>query len=127
MSKIEDVLTLIDDMSVLELSELVHAFEQKYGVSAAAVAAAPAAASSAGAAEAEQPEEQTEFDVVLTSAGDKRVQAIKVVREITGLSLTQAKDLVDGAPTAVKEKVSQQEAQDLKAKLEEAGASVEIR
>ncbi len=123
----EDVIAFIENMTVVELSEFVKELEDKFGVSAAApvaaVAAAPAAGADAGAAAAEQ----TEFDVVLNKAGDKKIQVIKVVREITGLGLKEAKALVDGAPKAVKEKVSKEEAEQLKAKLEEAGAEVEIK
>ncbi len=112
-------------MSVLELVELKNALEEEWGVSAAApvaVAAAPAAA-----AGGEAPEEKSTFDVVLTGAGDKKIQVIKVVRAITGLGLKEAKDLVDGAPQAVKEGVPQDEADSIKAQLDEAGASVEIK
>lgn len=119
----EQIIEAIAQMTVLEVAELVKAMEEKFGVSAAApvaVAAAPAA----GAAAAE---EKTEFDVVLASAGDKKIGVIKVVREITGLGLKEAKELVDGAPKAVKEKVSKAEADEIKAKLEEAGASVEVK
>ncbi len=120
----EQILEAVETMTVLELSELVKAFEEKFGVTAAApVAAAAAAPVAAAAAEVEQ----TEFDVVLTGAGEKKVQVIKVVRELTSLGLKESKDLVDGAPKAVKEKVSKEEAEDAKAKLEEAGASVEIK
>lgn len=125
MSKIAEVLEIVKGMTVLELSELVKAFEEEFGVTAAApvaMAAMPAAATDAPAVE-----EQTEFDVILTSAGDKKVQVIKVVREVTGLGLKEAKDLVDGAPNAVKEKISKEEAEALKAKLVEAGASVDIK
>ena len=120
----EEIMEAIESMTVLELSELVKAMEEKFGVSAAApvaVAAAPAAAG--GAAE----EEKTEFDVVLASAGDKKINVIKVVREVTGLGLKEAKALVDGAPAPVKEKVSKADADALKAKLEEAGATVELK
>lgn len=119
----EEIMQAIEEMTVLELSELVKAMEEKFGVSAAApvaVAAAPAA----GAAAAE---EKTEFDVVLASAGDKKINVIKVVREITGLGLKEAKALVDGAPKAVKEGVSKEDAEAVKAKLEEAGATVELK
>ena len=119
----EEILQAIESMTVLELSELVKAMEEKFGVSAAApvaVAAAPAA----GAAAAE---EKTEFDVVLTAAGEKKIGVIKVVREVTGLGLKEAKALVDGAPNAVKEGIAKAEAEELKAKLEEAGASVELK
>jgi large subunit ribosomal protein L7/L12 len=125
MSKVAEVLEIVKGMTVLELSELVKAFEEEFGVTAAApmaMAAMPAAAADAPAVE-----EQTEFDVILNSAGDKKVGVIKVVREVTGLGLKEAKDLVDGAPKAVKEKVSKEDAEALKAKLEEAGASVEIK
>lgn len=124
MSKIAEVLEIVKGMTVLELSELVKSFEEEFGVSAAApmaMAAMPAAT------EAPVAEEQTEFDVILTSAGDKKVQVIKVVREVTGLGLKEAKDVVDSAPKAVKEKISKDEADALKAKLEEAGAGVEIK
>ncbi|MCL6595671.1 MAG: 50S ribosomal protein L7/L12 [Firmicutes bacterium] len=115
-------------MNVLELSQLVKAFEDTFGVSAAApvaVAAAPAAA--AAAAAAPQAEEQTEFDVILAAVGDKKIQVIKVVRELTGLGLKEAKDLVEAAPKPVKEKVSKADAENMKAKLEEAGATVEVK
>jgi len=119
----EDVVDFISNMSVLELSELVKELEDKFGVSAAApVAAAPVAA----AAQTEA-EEKTEFDVVLASFGSSKVPVIKVVREITGLGLKEAKDLVESAPAAVKEGVEQAEADELKKKLEEAGATVEIK
>ncbi len=125
-SSIDQVLDLIGNMSVLELSELKKKYEDKFGVTAAApMMAMPMGA--AGGAAAAVAEEKTEFDVVLTSAGDKKIQVIKVVREITGLGLKEAKDLVDGAPKSVKEKVSKAEAADIKAKLEEQGASVEIK
>lgn len=120
----EQIIEAIEQMTVLELSELVKALEDKFGVSAAApvaVAAAPAAGAAAAA------EEKTEFDVILTSAGDKKIAVIKVVREVTGLGLKEAKELVDGAPKAVKEKISKADADSLKAKLEEAGASVEVK
>ena len=119
----EQIIEAIESMTVLELSELVKALEEKFGVSAAApvaVAAAPAAAAAAV-------EEKTEFDVILTSAGDKKIGVIKVVREITGLGLKEAKELVDGAPKAVKEKISKADAEAMKEKLEAAGASVEIK
>lgn len=122
----EQLIEAIEQMTVLELAELVKALEEKFGVSAAApvaVAAAPAAAGAGAAAAAEQ----TEFDVILTSAGSAKVGVIKVVREITGLGLKEAKDLVDGAPKPVKEKVNKEEAEAIKAKLEEAGAGVEVK
>ena len=120
----DEILEAIENMTVLELSELVKAIEDRFGVSAAApvaVAAVP------GAPAAVEEEEQTEFDVILTSAGDKKIQVIKVVREITGLGLKDAKGLVDEAPKAVKEGVSKEEAEDLKAKIEEVGGGVEIK
>src|SRR5690554_819477 len=126
MSKVQEVLTIVKDMSVLELNELVKAFEEEFGVSAAApVMVAGGAAGNGEAAAA--PEEKTEFDVVLNSAGAKKIQVIKVVREVTGLGLKEAKDLVDNAPKPVKEGVSKEDAESLKAKLEEAGATVELK
>ncbi len=124
---IEDIISQIERLSVLELAELVKALEDKFGVKAqaAVVAAAPAAGAAAGAAPAA--EEKTEFDVILSSAGEKKIQVIKVVRSITNLGLKEAKDLVDGAPKPVKEGVSKEEAQSIKAQLEEAGAVVEIK
>jgi len=119
------VLELIESMTILEAAELVKAMEEKFGVSAAApvaVAAGPAAGGDAGGAE-----EKTEFTVVLTGAGDKKIQVIKEVRAITGLGLKEAKDLVEGAPSNVKEDVSKDEAEQIKAKLEEAGAIVDIK
>jgi len=124
MPKIGEVLEIVKGMTVLELSELVKAFEKEFGVTAAAPAAMAAAPTAAAEAAVE---EQTEFDVVLTAAGEKKVQVIKAVREVTGLGLKEAKDLVDTAPKAVKEKISKEEAGALKAKLVEAGASVEIK
>ena len=121
-----EILDAIASMTVLELSELIKEMEEKFGVSAAAAAvavAAPAAGGDAGAAAAEQ----TEFSVVLTEAGSSKVNVIKAVREITGLGLKEAKDLVDGAPKAVKEGVSKAEAEEAKKKLEEAGAKVELK
>ena len=128
MSKVQEVLETVKGMTVLELSELVKAFEEEFGVSAAApvaVAAVPGAGAAAAPAAAE--EEQTEFDVILTAIGDKKVNVIKVVREITALGLKEAKDLVDSAPKPVKEKVSKEEAEAIKAKLTEVGASVDIK
>lgn len=119
----DDLLNAIAEMSVMEVVELIEAMEEKFGVSAAAaVAAAPVAAGDAGAAEA-----QTEFDVILASAGDKKVNAIKAVRAITGLGLKEAKEMVDGAPSTIKEGVSKEEAEEVKAQLEEAGATVEVK
>lgn len=121
--KITSILETLDILTVIELSELVSAVEERYGVSAAA-AVAVAAPAEGGAAAAE---EQTEFDVILTSAGAAKINVIKAVREITGLGLKEAKELVDGAPKAVKEKVSADDAEAAKAKLEEAGATVEVK
>ena len=121
----EDILETISNMSVMEVVDLISAMEEKFGVSAAApvaVAAGPAAGGEAAAAE-----EKTEFDVVLASFGSQKVPVIKAVREITGLGLKEAKDLVEGAPSTVKEGVSKDEAADMKKKLEEAGASVEVK
>ena len=118
---IEQILDAVKEMTVLELNDLVKAIEEEFGVTAAAPVAAAGAAG--GAAE----EEQSEFDVILTSAGDKKIQVIKAVREITGLGLKEAKAVVDGAPAPVKEGVAKEEAEELKAKLEEVGASVELK
>ena len=120
MAKIDELLETIDTLTVVELAELVKGIEEKYGVSAAAVAA-PVAGAVAGAAE-----EKTSFDVVLKEAGANKIPVIKVVRDATGLGLKEAKDLVDGAPKTVKEGVSKEEAEELKAKFEEAGATVEL-
>lgn len=125
MSKVQEVIDIVKELTVLELSELVKAMEEEFGVSAAAPVAVAAAPAAGGAAEAE--EEQTEFDVVLASVGDKKINVIKAVREITGLGLKEAKALVDEAPNPVKEKVSKDEANEIKAKLEEAGATVELK
>jgi len=120
-----ELIEQIKGMTVLELAELVKALEEEFGVSAAAaVAAAPAAAAGGDAPAAE---EQTEFDVILESAGEKKIEVIKVVRAITGLGLKEAKALVDGAPNAVKEAISKEEAAQIKAKLEEAGANVNLK
>ena len=121
MEKIEKLIEEIDSLTVVELNDLVKAIEEKYGVSAVA-AAAPAAAGAAGAAE-----EKTSFDVVLKEAGDQKIKVIKVVRDATGLGLKEAKELVDGAPKTVKENVSKDEAEDLKAKFTEVGATVELQ
>lgn len=118
----EDIINAVADMSVMEVAELIEAMEEKFGVSAAAaVVAGP------GGGEAAAAEEQTEFDLVLTSAGDKKVNVIKVVREITGLGLKEAKGAVDGAPATIKEGMSKEDAEAAKAKLEEAGAGVELK
>ncbi|MBU0604638.1 MAG: 50S ribosomal protein L7/L12 [Limnobacter sp.] len=119
-----EILDAISGMTVLELSELIKEMEEKFGVSAAAAAVAVAAPAAAGAAAAE---EKTEFDVILTAAGESKVNVIKVVRALTGLGLKEAKDLVDGAPKAVKEGVSKAEADDVKKQLEEAGAKVDVK
>jgi large subunit ribosomal protein L7/L12 len=121
----EDVIEYIANMTVLELSDLVKDLEKKFGVSAAAPVAAVAAAPAAQSQE--QVAEKTEFDVILTSVGDKKIQVIKEVRAITNLGLKEAKALVDGAPGKVKEGVSKEEAESIKAKLEEAGATVEVK
>jgi large subunit ribosomal protein L7/L12 len=120
----EDVVSFIDNMTVLEMSEFVKELEDKYGVTAAAPAAAAAAPATGGEAAAE---EKTEFDVVLTAAGDKKIQVIKEVRTITGLGLKDAKDLVEAAPKAIKEGVKKEEAEEIKKKVEEAGGSVEVK
>ncbi|MBU1157552.1 MAG: 50S ribosomal protein L7/L12 [Proteobacteria bacterium] len=120
-----DVIEFVKNMSVLELSELVKEMEEVFGVSAAAPMAM--AAMPMGGGEAAEAEEQTEFDVILEAAGDKKIQVIKVVRALTGLGLKEAKELVDGAPKAVKEGVDKAEAESVKAQLEEAGASVAIK
>jgi len=121
----EQVVEFIESMSVLELAELVKELEDKFGVSAAAPVAV--AAPAAGGGEAAAAEEKDEFDVVLTAAGDKKINVIKVVRAVTGLGLKEAKDMVDGAPNTIKEAASKDEAEDLKKQLEEAGASVELK
>lgn len=127
MSKVQEILDAVKELSVLELAELVKAFEDEFGVSAAAPVAAVAAPAAGAAGGEEAAEEQSEFDVVLSSVGDKKINVIKVVREITGLGLKEAKELVDNAPKPVKEKVSKEEAESLKAKLEEVGAGVELK
>jgi large subunit ribosomal protein L7/L12 len=124
---VDKVFTELGKMSVLELVELKTKIEDEWGITAAAPVAVAAAGAAAPGAGAEAPEEQTAFDVMLTGAGDKKIQVIKVVRAVTGLGLKEAKDLVDGAPAAVKEGVAQEEADSVKAQLEEAGASVELK
>jgi large subunit ribosomal protein L7/L12 len=124
---IDQVLDLIGNMTVLELSELKTKFEEKFGVTAAAPMMAMPMGGMAGGGGAAAAEEQTEFTVVLAGAGDKKIQVIKVVRELTGLGLKEAKDLVDGAPKPVKEGVSKEDAAKMKAALEEQGATVEIK
>ena len=123
MSKIQTIIDTVKELSVIELSELVKAFEEEFGVSAAA----PVAVAVAGGAPAAAAEEQTEFDVILANAGANKINVIKVVREITGLGLKEAKEVVDGAPKTVKEKIEKAEAEEIKKKLEEAGASVEVK
>ena len=118
----EDIIQAIKEMSVLDLNELVKACEEEFGVSAAAAVVAGGAVAGAAAAE-----EKTEFDVVLASAGDNKIKVIKAVREITGLGLKEAKEIVDGAPKTLKEGVSKDEADDMKAKLEEVGAAIEVK
>ncbi|MDQ7788030.1 MAG: 50S ribosomal protein L7/L12 [Thermodesulfovibrionales bacterium] len=123
----EQVFEFIDNMTILDMSKFIKEFEERYGVTAAApiaIAAMPGAGAGAAAPEAE---EKTSFDVVLTAAGEKKIQVIKVVRELTSLGLKEAKDLVDGAPKPVKTGVSKEEADSIKAKLEEQGATVEIK
>jgi large subunit ribosomal protein L7/L12 len=127
MSKVAEILEQIKGMTVLELNELVKAFEEEFGVSAAAPVAVAAAAPAGGAAAPAAEEEQTEFDVILTSAGGNKIPVIKVVREITGLGLKEAKELVDGAPKPVKEKISKADADAIKAKLVEAGAEAQVK
>ncbi|MEJ5298590.1 MAG: 50S ribosomal protein L7/L12 [Armatimonadota bacterium] len=128
MANVAELVETVKNMTVLELNEFVKALQEEFGVSAmpvaAAAVAAPAAAADAGAAEAE---EKTSFDVILTAAGDKKIQVIKVVREITGLGLKEAKDLVEGAPQPIKEGVNKEEAEKIKAQVEEQGGTVEIK
>ena len=123
MSKVQQVIDIVKEMSVLELSELVKTFEEEFGVTAAAPVAVAAAAPAAMSAE----EEKTEFDVVLAEVGGNKIGVIKVVRDLTGLGLKEAKELVEGAPQKVKEAVSKETAEEVKAKLEEAGAKVEVK
>ena len=128
MATKEEILDAISSMTVLELSELLKDFEERFGVTAAApVAAAPAGGGGGGGAAVEAEEEKDEFDVVLTAAGDKKIQVIKEVRALTNLGLKEAKDLVDGAPKPVLEKVSKDDAEKAKAQLEGAGATVEVK
>ena len=124
MSKVQEAIEIVKGLTVLELSELVKALEEEFGVSAAAPAAV---AATPAAAPAEAVEEQTEFDVILTSSGEKKINVIKVVRELTSLGLKEAKQLVDEAPNPIKEKITKEEAAEIKAKIEEAGGSVEIK
>jgi large subunit ribosomal protein L7/L12 len=126
-TNIEEIAEKLDGLTLLEASQLSKLLQEKWGVSAAAAVAAPAAGGAAAGGGAAATEEKTEFDVVLNAAGEKKIQVIKVVRELTGLGLKEAKDLVDGAPKAVKEKVAKGEAADIKKKLEEVGATVEVK
>jgi large subunit ribosomal protein L7/L12 len=127
-ANIEEIVEKLDSLTLLEAAQLSKLLQEKWGVSAAAAVAvaAPAAGAAVGGAAAAA-EEQTEFDVILSAAGDKKIQVIKVVRELTGLGLKEAKDLVDGAPKAVKEKIAKAEAEDMKKKLEEVGAAVQVK
>jgi large subunit ribosomal protein L7/L12 len=127
MATKEEILDSIASLTVLELSELIKDFEERFGVTAAAPVAVAAAAPAAGAAEAPAEAEQDEFDVILTGAGDKKIQVIKEVRALTSLGLKEAKDLVDAAPKPVLEKVSKEDAEKAKAQLEGAGAAVELK
>ncbi|NLW07512.1 MAG: 50S ribosomal protein L7/L12 [Clostridia bacterium] len=127
MSKVQEIIEIVKGMSVLELSELVKALEEEFGVSAAAPVAMAVAPGAAAAPAEAAAEEQTEFDVILKAVGDKKINVIKVVREITALGLKEAKELVDSAPKPVKEKIGKEEAEAIKAKLEEAGATVELK
>jgi large subunit ribosomal protein L7/L12 len=125
-ANIEEIAEKLDTLTLLEASQLSKLLQEKWGVSAAAAVAVAAPAAGGGAAGAAA-EEKTEFDLILNAAGEKKIQVIKVVRELTGLGLKEAKDLVDGAPKAVKEKVTKAEAGDMKKKLEEVGATVEVK
>ena len=125
--KSEDILKAIEEMSVMELVELISAIEEKFGVTAAAAVAAAPAAAAGDAAGGDAAEEKDEFDVVLSAAGDQKVQAIKAVRAITGLGLKEAKDLVDGAPNTLKEGVKKEEAEEILKQLSEAGATAELK
>jgi len=126
-ANIEEIAEKLDTLTLLEAAQLSKLLQEKWGVSAAAAVAVAAPAAGGAAAGGAAAEEKTEFDVVLNAAGDKKIQVIKVVRELTGLGLKEAKDLVDGAPKAVKEKVAKTEAADMKKKLEEVGATVEVK
>ncbi len=127
MSKVEQVLEIVKGMTVLELADLVKAFEKEFGVSAAAPVAVAAPAAGPAAPAAAEEEEKTEFDVILKSYGENKLQVIKVVREITGLGLKEAKDLVDAVPKPIKEKVSKEEAEAVKQKLVAVGAEIEVK
>jgi large subunit ribosomal protein L7/L12 len=127
MAQIQEFVEQIKGMTVLELNELVKALESEFGVSAAAAAMPMAAAGAPAAGAAEQAEEKTEFDIILEDAGEKKINVIKVVREVTSLGLKEAKDLVEGAPAKVKEGISKQEAEEIKKKFAEAGAKVKVQ
>ncbi|MFA5383693.1 MAG: 50S ribosomal protein L7/L12 [Eubacteriales bacterium] len=128
MSNVNEIVEAVKGLTVLELAELVKKFEEEFGVSAAAPVAMAVPAAGAGSAQpAVEEEEQTEFDVILSSVGDKKINVIKVVREITGLGLKEAKELVDNVPKPVKEKIGKEEAQSIKEKLEEQGAGVDVK
>jgi large subunit ribosomal protein L7/L12 len=126
-ANIEEIVERLDSLTLLEAAQLSKLLQEKWGVSAAAAVAVAAPAAGAVAGGAAAAEEQTEFDVILSAAGDKKIQVIKVVRELTALGLKEAKDLVDGAPKAVKEKITKAEAADMRKKLEEVGATVEVK
>ena len=126
-TNVEQIAEQLNKLTLLEAAQLSKMLQEQWGVSAAAPMAVAAMPGAGGAAAAPAAEEKTEFDVVLSAAGDKKIQVIKVVRELTGLGLKEAKDLVDGAPKAVKEKVTKAEAEDMKKKLEEQGASVQVK
>ena len=126
-ANIEEIAEKLDTLTLLEASQLSKLLQEKWGVSAAAAVAVAAPAAGGAAAGGTAAEEKTEFDIVLMAAGEKKIQVIKVVRELTGLGLKEAKDLVDGAPKAVKEKVTKAESADMKKKLEEVGATVEVK
>jgi len=126
-ANIEEIAEKLDTLTLLEAAQLSKLLQEKWGVSAAAVAVAAPAAGAAAGGTAAAAEEQTEFDVMLLAAGEKKIQVIKVVRELTGLGLKEAKDLVDGAPKPVKEKIAKAEAADMRKKLEEVGATVEVK
>lgn len=123
----EQVFEFIDNMTILDMSQFVKEFEERYGVTAAAPVAVAAAPGAAAGAAAPAAEEKTSFDVILASAGEKKIQVIKVVRELTGLGLKEAKDLVDGAPKPIKTGITKEEAETIKAKLEEQGAKIEVK
>lgn len=126
-SNIQKIVEMIEKLTAIELSELAKALSERFGVTPMAAVPVGAVAGAPTAAEAAQEEEKTEFDVILTAVGEKKLQVIKVVRAITGLGLKEAKDLVEGAPKVIKEKIAKQDAQEIKAKLEEAGATVEVK